>query len=354
MHELHGLGVLEEIAPGRIDDQQVAGHDRPVHQRPGVVAHAAVEPGDQAAEIDLDQHQHQQPVRRSAACARSAGAALCGASPRATTNVAVKIRQASNRCVASRYWLTSVRSTRPEATIHQPTAPCSPPSSSSPTSFGFSALLEPAGRPEEQQRQREHDADPARQDAVRPLPPEDRLELAEAHAGIELPVFRDLLVLRKLLLPVGIGERRDDAVDRLPFGDRQTGIGEPRRAADQEQREHHQQHEHRASRAPAHGCGRRGRARHKAFRIRRWRSCRCRERTRSGFQDHTSRTRRRGARSAGDYTDAASGIVAGRVPVSELDPRVASATGKPGRRRRLRSLRSRSLSALPCSQAPRT
>ena len=35
---------------------------------------------------------------------------------------------ASIRCVASRYWETSVRCVRPEATIHQPTPPCSAPS----------------------------------------------------------------------------------------------------------------------------------------------------------------------------------------------------------------------------------
>ena len=40
--------------------------------------------------------------------------------------------------------------------------------------------LDAAGRPEEQQRQREDEADAARQDAVRPFPPEDRLERVEA------------------------------------------------------------------------------------------------------------------------------------------------------------------------------
>ena len=243
MDELHGLRVLEEVAPGRIDDEEIAGDERAVHQRPGVVGKAAVEAGDQPAEIDLERARARPGCRRSAASARSAGASLCGASPRATTIVAVKIRQASSRCVASRYWLTSVRSARPDATIHQPTAPCRPPSASSPTSFGFSAALEPPGHPEEQQRQGEDDADAARQDAVRPLPPEDRLELGEAHALVELLVFRDLLVFGEFLLPLGVGQRRDDAVDRLPFGDRQAGIGEPRGAADQEQREHDDQHD---------------------------------------------------------------------------------------------------------------
>ena len=112
-----------------------------------------------------------------------------------------------------------------------------------PDKLRFQGALQPAARPEQQQRQREHGADPARQDTMRPFPPEDRLEVAERHVVVELLVFGNLLVLREFLLPFGIRQRRDDAVDRLPFGDRQAGIGEPRGAADQEQRKHHQQHE---------------------------------------------------------------------------------------------------------------
>ena len=46
--------------------------------------------------------------------------------------------------------------------------------------------LDAAGRPEEQQRQREDEADAARQDAMRPFPPEDALERVEAHALVDL------------------------------------------------------------------------------------------------------------------------------------------------------------------------
>ena len=45
-----------------------------------------------------------------------------------------RIRNAVNKWVASRKWLTSVRSVKPETTIHQPIAPCMPPSTSNATS----------------------------------------------------------------------------------------------------------------------------------------------------------------------------------------------------------------------------
>src|SRR5690606_25036670 len=78
--------------------------------------------------------------------------------------------------------------------------------------------LEPAGQPEEGERQGEDDADAARQHAMRPLPPEDELERIETHAPVDLLVFGNLAVLVELLLPFGIVHRRDYTVDRLPFG----------------------------------------------------------------------------------------------------------------------------------------
>jgi len=46
-----------------------------------------------------------------------------------------KMARARSRWTARRMWLTSGRSTRPEATIHQPIAPCRAPSASRPPSF---------------------------------------------------------------------------------------------------------------------------------------------------------------------------------------------------------------------------
>ena len=118
--------------------------------------------------------------------------------------------------------------------------------------FQRQPALDASGRPEEQQWQGEDETDAARQDTMRPFPPEDAFERVEAHTLVDLAIFRDLLVFGEFLLPFGIVQRRNDAVDRLPFGDRQAGIGEPRGAADENQRDQHHRI-NRASRAPAHG-----------------------------------------------------------------------------------------------------
>src|SRR3546814_5856081 len=48
--------------------------------------------------------------------------------------------------------------------------------------------------PEPRERHHEHHADEAPPQAVDVFPPEDRLELLQAHAGVHLLVFRDLAV----------------------------------------------------------------------------------------------------------------------------------------------------------------
>ena len=101
------------------------------------------------------------------------------------------------------------------------------------------ARRHPAAPEEPEKRQQERDADEPANEPVHPLPPIDRLELIEAHAAIELAVLRDGLVFLEFGLPLGLAERRQRAHDRPPFGDREPGFGEPRRAAD----EHHEEDE---------------------------------------------------------------------------------------------------------------
>ena len=98
-----------------------------------------------------------------------------------------------------------------------------------------------ARRPKEDQRQRKHKAHAPREQAMRPFPPEDRLERVNRHALVDLAELRDLLVLQEFFLPIGIVERRDDAMDRLPFRDRQAGPGHSRCTTDEDQCEQHQQ-----------------------------------------------------------------------------------------------------------------
>ena len=93
--------------------------------------------------------------------------------------------------------------------------------------------LELASPPEPQGGQNERRADNARQQAMRPFPPEDGLEAIERHVRIELGELRDLLVAVELGLPLRAAQRRKNAGDRLPLGDGEAGFGEPRRAANQ-------------------------------------------------------------------------------------------------------------------------
>ena len=66
---------------------------------------------------------------------------------------------------------------------------------------------------------------------MRPFPPEDGLERVKVYSVVDLPVFGNLLVLGEFFLPFGISQRRNHAMDRLPLGDGEPGIGQPRRAA---------------------------------------------------------------------------------------------------------------------------
>ncbi len=77
---------------------------------------------------------------------------------------------------------------------------------------------------------------------MRPLPPVDELELVQAHALVDELVLRDLLVLGEGVVPIRLGEWRNDAEQRLPLGDRQAGIREPSRAADDDHGEHESRH----------------------------------------------------------------------------------------------------------------
>ena len=86
-------------------------------------------------------------------------------------------------------------------------------------------------------RQQEGKTDCAPEQPMRVLPPEDALERVEAHVRVDLPVFGRGAILGENVSPVGIGQRRQRADDRLPFGDRQAGVREARHAPEHDQRE---------------------------------------------------------------------------------------------------------------------
>ena len=177
--------------------------------------------------------------------------------PTAVQISAAKIRHASSRCVASRYCETSVRSARPDATIHQPTAPCSAPSAKISASFPAMFARDPAAPQKPHERQRKHHADQPRQQPMRPFPPVDRLELGQRHAEVALGVLRNGLIFFEFGLPGVRAQRRHDAGRRLPFGDREAGFRQPRRAADDHQQKYQRRHRQQPEpdRAVAAGAG---------------------------------------------------------------------------------------------------
>ncbi|MCZ7565359.1 MAG: hypothetical protein M5U08_17560 [Burkholderiales bacterium] len=97
---------------------------------------------------------------------------------------------------------------------------------------------DPAANPEPDERDQEHDADQPAEQSVEVLPPEDAFELRQAHAPVDLKVLGRLPVFLEGRDPIGIGQRRQGAHDRLPLDDRQTGVGEPGDAPHDDHREH--------------------------------------------------------------------------------------------------------------------
>ncbi len=65
VHELHSLGVFEEIVPDRLDREEIARDDRAVHQRPRIVGEPCVKAGDQRPEINLDEDEEHEPAGKA-------------------------------------------------------------------------------------------------------------------------------------------------------------------------------------------------------------------------------------------------------------------------------------------------
>ncbi|MNZ88640.1 hypothetical protein D3C78_1075360 [compost metagenome] len=78
---------------------------------------------------------------------------------------------------------------------------------------------------------------------MRPFPPENRLELVKRHALVDFLILGNALVELELFFPFSNGKRRDGAMDRLPFGNRQAGFGKPRGAADEDQTDEREKHD---------------------------------------------------------------------------------------------------------------
>ena len=158
----------------------------------------------------------------------------------------------------SRRWDTRGSSTRPDATMYQPIAPCRPPSANTPASFHPSRASMRRAPPEPEERHEKDEPDRPAEQAMEVLPPEDALELGERHALVDQLVLGRLPVLVEHRLPVGLGERRDRADERLPLDDRQPGVGEAGDAPDDDHRRDRERADEEPGRDRAAGGRRRG------------------------------------------------------------------------------------------------
>ena len=140
------------------------------------------------------------------------------------------------RCVASRYCETSTRSAGPRRPSTSRPRLAARRARRSPRAARASPARSSLARNNRNGSRNTAPISAAHQ-PVRPFPPEDGLELGERHPAVELRELRDGLVLVEFGLPRGVAQRRQRAGDRLPLDDREAGLGEPRRAADQHHRE---------------------------------------------------------------------------------------------------------------------
>jgi len=81
--------------------------------------------------------------------------------------------------------------------------------------------------------------------AVDPFPQEDELEAGERHAGRagDFEILRSLAVEIESTHPIGVGQGRDGAGDRVPAGDRQAAFGQPRDPANDDHGKHQSDHD---------------------------------------------------------------------------------------------------------------
>ncbi len=235
MTELHRERVVEEVAPPRHLEEQPRGgrNDGAVDRRPGIEDAPGPQARHQGAEIELQEHKGEQHCR-SETQPRGDDEAGRGLQPAQRPDDRRKNHQRQDQMRGE----TILRDFDPsgEPRGHHPPAdralqPAKPENDPQPALE--IAALQPAPPQKPQEGQQIDPADHAPQQPVAPFPPEDGLELVEAHAVVEFAILRNGLVGLERIRPCLLGQRRQGASHRLPLDDRQSGFGEARGAADQ-------------------------------------------------------------------------------------------------------------------------
>ena len=205
MVELHGGDVLGQVArrTGAARRSRRAPAARPsaetcCRSRPGLQA------GHEAAGQDGQptSTQHASSARRSAGGA-AAAAADAAPSVRSTGSRRTAAAPAPDGSPADTGDTAVASGKKPEATMNQPTAPCSPPSTNSSTQARPQPALDRAAPPQPDQRHQEGHADQPAPQPVHVFQPEDLLEAGEAEASFSSAYC---------------GICRYSAIQPLPFG----------------------------------------------------------------------------------------------------------------------------------------
>ena len=243
MDELRRGRAFERVQPGRLGGQELARQQPAVHQRERVVEEAAVEPGHEAAEADGEAGEDEESDQMPAQTRGNGRVVRFGTRPQQAEgepeHVAVNDeRQAEMEDEA----ILADRDLLAEAARHHEPAEeaLQPAEQEQGGKMRRHPLGDAAADQEPEEGQGEDDADQPAEQTMGPFPPEDRLELGQAHAGIEGAVLRDRAVEVEDPLPLGLGERRQGAHERRPFHDREAGFGQAGDAADDYDGEDHQ------------------------------------------------------------------------------------------------------------------
>ncbi|MPL73780.1 hypothetical protein SDC9_19586 [bioreactor metagenome] len=240
--ELHQPRVFEEIAPQRREREGIRRQELPAHQRPVGEAAPGVDAGDQRAKQHLHEGQMQHPRRHAEEprLGQTAGLQQLGLAaaqkqriPGDETEDGEADAKVHGKTIGGDrgHAVAQARGHHPPAdralqpAEHTQTEQPQPP-----------ALRDPPRQRKAREARRPDQTDHPAKRAMRPFPPVDRLEPGQIHRRIRQRELRRRLILAELGLPVGVIQRRHDAGDRLPFGDREAGVAEPGRAAKRDHR----------------------------------------------------------------------------------------------------------------------
>ena len=248
MVELHRGDILEPVQHERLQLRIAGRHETAVHQRKRVVDQPGMQPGDKPAR---DDRQRDETDNRLGGAAPAKAAKLrppplrggfsppCANIPSAIHRVSAIDRQ-RQREMRDEAVLADRDAVGEAALDHVPAERAlREAEQKNPGKRQYQPARHLPPDQETDQRQRIDETDQPPPQPMHVLPQKDRFELAEAHPGIEQLVLRDLLVFLEFGRPGGLRQRRHDAGDRLPFGDRQPGQGQPRDAADHDHQENH-------------------------------------------------------------------------------------------------------------------